>query len=209
MLYLRNREGRPYLVTRNGYPIEGVSHIYHELAAWDRHAGEPYIFDGEYVVGDGPNTFAETKYWCDRGYKLGGVAGRLFLFDGMPLPDWMAGGTATPLWQRKAKLTRIAEAVAADDEHNWTWRPGSRGADEGSSPVVLVEYADAWSVEEAIEQASAIWKAGGEGIVLKDPFAPYVRTRSNAWLKVGRPWRDKLNWEGQNAQRASQKRRKQ
>jgi ATP-dependent DNA ligase len=191
-LWLRDRDGKPRLWTRNGIPLEGVAHIAHELAAWEKHAGDAMFFDGELVVGEGPTTLAQTKAWCETGWKLGGNAGRLHLFDAMPYRDWLAGGTATPLWQRKARLERIGAAVAADGEHNWTWRPGSRGADEGASPVVLVDHAEAWDVDEVIEQASAIWQAGGEGVVIKSPFGGYQRNRSNAWMKCGRPWRDKL-----------------
>lgn len=194
-LWLRDRQDRPGLYTRNGIPLHGVEHITHQLEAFERHAGEPLFLDGEFCVGEGPDTLKATKHWCETGHKLGGVAGRFYLFDGFSEREWLAGGTETPLWQRKAKLARIAEAVAADADHAWQWRPGSRGADEGASPVELVASAEAWHVDDVIEQAAAIWDAGGEGCVIKDPFAPYVRSRSSAWLKVGRPWRDKLQWK--------------
>jgi hypothetical protein len=71
-LYLRNREGKPGLWTRNGYPIEGVGHILHQLAAMERIAGEPLMIDGEFCVGDGPDTLATTKAWCERDWKQGG-----------------------------------------------------------------------------------------------------------------------------------------
>lgn len=194
MLWIRDWEGRPTLRTRNGLAFEGVAHIDHELRAWERHAGEPWMFDGEFVVGEGATTLGQTKAWAETGWKLGGNAGRFHVFDGMPLRDWMAGGCDLPLWQRKAKLGRIAEAVAADEAHAWDWRPGSRGADEGASPVLLVDHAEAWHVDDVLEQAAAIWDAGGEGVVIKNPFGLYRRNRSQDWLKCGRPWRDKLQW---------------
>jgi ATP-dependent DNA ligase len=194
-LYLRDRQDRPGLWSRNGIPLPGVEHILHQLAAFERHAGEPMFFDGEFCVGEGPDTLKATKHWCETGHKLGGVAGRFYLFDGFSEREWLAGGTETPLWQRKARLARIAEAVAADADHAWEWRAGSRGADEGASPVELVKHAEAWHVDDVIEQAGAIWQAGGEGVVVKNPFGGYRRNRSQDWLKCGRPWRDKLRWK--------------
>jgi ATP-dependent DNA ligase len=195
MLWIRDWESKPGLWTRNGIPFEGVAHIAHELQAWERHAGEPFMFDGEFVVGDGPNTLAQTKAWAERGWKAGGNAGRFHVFDGMPLRDWQAGGCDLPMWQRKARLARIAEAVAADEAHAWEWAPKSRGSFDGLQPVRLVDHVETWFVDDVLEQAAAIWAAGGEGVVIGDPEAPYRRNRSNAWMKVGRPWRDKLNWK--------------
>lgn len=50
MLHLRDWEGRPTLRTRNGLASEGVAHIAHELKAWERHAGEPMVFNDEIEV---------------------------------------------------------------------------------------------------------------------------------------------------------------
>jgi ATP-dependent DNA ligase len=195
MLWLRDWEGRPTLRTRNGYSFEGVAHIAHELAAWERHAGAPWVFDGEFCVGDGPDTLARTKAWCEREHKLGGVAGRLFLFDGMPLSDWMAGGCDVPLWQRKAKLERIALAVKSDAAHAWDWRPRSHGRDEGAEPVRVVPHRDVWHADDVIEAATAMWDAGLEGVVIKNLFGGYRRNRSNDWQKIGRPWQAKLRYK--------------
>lgn len=193
-LYIRDWEGRPTLRTRGGLAIEGVGHIMHQLAAFERHAGEPLMVDGEFVVGDGPDTLAATKRWCEFGWKLGGEAGTFHAFDLMPFADWQRGGSSQPWWQRKQRLQALALAVETCPDHAWTWRPGSRGRDEGRQAVRVIPHRDVWHVDEAIEVAGEMWAAGLEGIVLKDPFAAYTRARSNSWLKVGRPWRDKLEW---------------
>lgn len=192
-LWLRDHEGRPGLYSRNGIPLSGLEHVEHELAAWEKHAGERLFLDGEIVVGDGPDTLASTKRWLETGHKLGGTAGTFHCFDGFAYDDWMRGGTATPLYQRKARLEHLAAAVAADADHAWTWRPGARG--DEPCPVRVVPHQDLWTVDDALVMAAEMWRAGLEGIVIKDAEAPYQRSRTSAWQKVGRPWQSKITWK--------------
>lgn len=192
-LYLRDHDGRPGLWTRNGLPIPGTEHIAHELQAWERHAGERLFLDGEFVVGDGPDTLAATKRWCEAGHKLGGTAGRFMVFDGFAYDDWYRGGSALPWYQRKARLEQLALSVESDEAHRWEWRAGSRG--DEPCPVRVVPHVDLWCVDDALQMVTEMWRAGLEGIVLKDAEAPYQRTRSAAWMKVGRPWQSKIRWQ--------------
>lgn len=195
-LWLRDHKGKPGLYTRNGVPLSGVSHIEHELVAWERHAGERMFFDGELIVGDGPDTLASTKAWCESGRKLGGNAGTFHCFDGFSYDDWFRrGGTDLPWHERKARLEQMALAVKSDADHAWTWRAGSRGADEQQQPVRVVPHLDLWHVDDALQMVAEMWRAGLEGIVIKDATASYVRQRSNAWAKVGRPWQRKIHWK--------------
>lgn len=194
-LWLRDHRGKPGLYTRNGHTIPGTEHIEHELLAWERHAGQRLFLDGELVVGDGPDTLATTKAWCERGHKLGGTAGTLHLFDGFAYDDWFRhGGTDRPWFERKARLEELAVAVAADEVHQWDWRPGSRGADEQHQPVRIVPHQDLWHVDDALVMVAEMWRAGLEGIVIKDAESPYRRTRNSAWMKVGRPWQSQIHW---------------
>ena len=171
-------DGQVRIWTRNGMVIEGVGHILHRLARMERAAGEPMMFDGEFQV-DG--TLAATKHWCESGWKLGGEAGVYHVFDAMPLTAWRAGGDPTPLYQRKARLKALMEATA---EPEWEWRPGSRGRDDGATSVVLIE--DLWceTAADVADAARRIWAEGGEGVMVKDAYAPYQRNRNGAWLKV-------------------------
>lgn len=193
-LWLRDWEGRPGLYSRNGMPLPGLDHIEHELRAWERHAGERLFVDGELIVGDEADTLAATKRWVESGHKLGGTAGVLHLFDGFSYDDWLRGGSAVPWYQRKARLEALSLAVKSDEAHAWEWRPGSRGAGADASPVRVVPHVDLWHVDDALQMAAEMWKANLEGIVIKDATAPYVRQRSNAWAKVGRPWQSKIHW---------------
>lgn len=183
-LRFRGIDGRVRLFTRGGIPIEGTAHILHQLDKIERAAGEALFIDGEYQV-DG--TLAATKAWCERGWKGGGEAGQFFAFDAMPYREWLAGGCAAPLYQRKARLHELAKAAEAD---SWDWRPGSRGRDELAPPAVVV-LPDFWAADAAdvIDEARRVWADHGEGVVVKDPMAPYRRLRSDAWQKVKRDTR--------------------
>lgn len=194
-LYIRDWQGKPGLYTRNGMPIEGVGHILHACEAMERHAGEPLMLDGEFCVGDGPDTLAATKRWCEAGWKQGGEAGTFHAFDVMPFADWQRGGTDTPWIERKERLIALGLSVETDASYQWEWRAGSRGRDEGRQAVRVVPHRDAWTIDDVFEAAGAMWAAGLEGVVVKDLWAPYRRQRVQHWAKVGRPWRDKMNWK--------------
>lgn len=170
--------GKTRLWTRQGHPIEGTAHILWRLDAIERAAGTRLMFDGEFQI-DG--SLAATKAWCERGWKLGGEAGTLFLFDAVPLDLWRKGFDPTPLHQRKARLRAWIQDAERDE---WEWRPGSFGRDEGATPVVLLEDEWLFSAADVIHAAHRVWAAGGEGLMLKDPDAPYQRNRNTAWLKV-------------------------
>lgn len=193
-LWLRDWKGSPRLFTRNGHDIPGTAHIAHELLAFERHAGERLFLDGEFCVDDGPDTLASTKHWCETGHKLGGTAGTFHVFDGFSYDEWFRGGCERPWFERKARIDHLALAVKSDADHAWDWRPGSRGADLDAEPVQIVPHRDLWHVDDALQMAAEMWRAGLEGCIFKDAEAPYQRTRNRAWMKCGRPWQSKIRW---------------
>jgi ATP-dependent DNA ligase len=178
-------DGKVRLWTRNGMTIEGAAHILHRLELMEQAAGEPMVFDGEYQVEE---SLAATKAWCERGWRIGGEAGKFHVFDCLTVDEWRAGGSDAPLYQRKAWLRELFAASEEVDD-GWTWREGSRGA---PTPIAVHVLADGWSFDasDVLNEARRIWAAGGEGVMLKDAEAPYRRNRNVAWLKVkqGGPW---------------------
>lgn len=143
-----------------------------------RAAGVPFMFDGEFQVG---GTLDATKQWCERGWKSGGNAGTLYLFDAMPLVDWERGRCEVPWIERKARLRAIAAAADADPL-SWEWALRSRGDTPGS--VEILDDVWLFTADDVRDEANRIWARGGEGLMLKDPEAPYTRARSDSWLKV-------------------------
>lgn len=175
-LWFPGIDGKRRLWTRGGHVIEGAGHITHRLEQMEREAGEPMVFDGEFQVA---GTLAATKHWCERGWKTGGEAGVLHLFDCLTFAEWQAGGSDTPLIERKARLEALVNATGEE----WDWRPGSFGRDDHTAVQIVP---DVWIFDtaDAMALAKFVWADGGEGIMLKDPLSPYRRLRSPAWLKV-------------------------
>lgn len=186
-MFFRGHDGQPRLWTRNGHRIEGTGHIVHRLQLFERIAGQPLFIDGEFVV-DG--SLEATKAWCERGWRQGGEAGLFYAFDVVPVVNWVTGGWEKPWHYRKAMLVKLAQEVETDPLLTWEWRPGSHGRDDGQSPVIVLEDSWCFTPADVLAEARRIWAAGNEGLMLKDPMAPYVRKRSSAWLKVkpGGPW---------------------
>lgn len=181
-LFFRGLDGQSGMSTRNGMPMLGVSHIVERLIEVEAAMGAPHMIDGELVV-DG--TLTATKAHYDRGWRLGD-AGVFQAFDAVPFDDWQAGRCDTPLLERKAALAR-ALAATAPDASAWEWRAGTRGAGHGIDPVALVSDSWAFSAADVEGEAQRGWAAGHERVMVKRADAPYVRGRSDAWLKLKRP----------------------
>lgn len=172
---------RGTLWTRNGHAIPGVGHILHTLAMIERATGVALFIDGEFQV-DG--ALAATKAHCERGGRFR-EAGTFHAFDLLDLSEWDRGGSDVPLVARKARLVElVARADAMPDD--WDWREGTRGQEPTGPAVVVVP--DGWAFDGAHvqQEAARVWSAGGEGLMLKDALAPYVRRRDAAWAKVKR-----------------------
>ena len=173
---------KPGLWTRNGMPMPGAGHILSRLLEIEAALGGQWMIDGEFVVG---GTLATTKRHYDSGWRFGD-AGTFHAFDAVPLADWQRGMCEMPLFERKAALARAIEATAPYASA-WEWDEGSRGAAHGVDPVEFV--ADVWLFDAADVDAEArrVWALGHEGVMVKQADAPYIRARSDAWMKVKRP----------------------
>lgn len=180
-LYFRGLDGKPGLWTRNGLPIEGTGHILHTLNQLERVAGQPLFIDGEFQVG---GTLEATKRWCESGWKLGGEAGLFHAFDAVPIVNWTQGRWDWPWHRRKAWLDSLLKRSQADLSLNWEWREGSRGRDEGREAVRVAQHSWAFDAIDVRDLVCPIWGAGREGLMLKDPQAPYQRNRNGAWQKL-------------------------
>lgn len=178
-LFFPGVDRKPGLWTRGGLPFRGADHILSRLMEIEAALGAPHMIDGEFQV-DG--TLAATKAHQERGWRLGG-AGTFFAFDALPLADWERGRCDMPLYERKAALRAAIEATAPDADA-WEWAEGSHGAGHGVDPVSCLHDEWLFDADDVHAAAQRVWGAGGEGLVLKDPMAAYVRARSDSWLKV-------------------------
>lgn len=179
-LYIPGHDGKPALWTRQGMPLMGAGHVLKRLVEIDRAMGGGHVIDGEFQV-DG--TLAATKAHCERGWR-DGDRGTFHAFDCMPWRSWDRGGTDTPLYQRKLLLQGAIEGTAPDP---WEWEEGSRGRGHGQPCVVLMPERWVSDAADLRSYADEIWRAGGEGVMMKDAESCYSRRRTNAWLKVKSP----------------------
>lgn len=148
------------LLTREGEPATFAEHLRPDFERLERRCGQPMFFDSEYTEASG---FHATLAAVGRGEG----AGVAHVFACLPLDAWQAGKGGGP------DLVRRHFLEAAFGE----WEP------DGLRLVVREPATSAPRVEEA---ARAIWARGGEGLMLKNRQAPYVRGRTSAWLKVKR-----------------------
>lgn len=181
-LFFRGLDGEPGLWTRNGQRMPSAGHILARLIEVEAAMGGQHFIDGELVVG---GTLAATKAHYDSGWRLGD-AGTFHAFDAIPFEAWQDGRCDMPLFERKAALAR-AIAVTAPDAGAWEWRAGSRGAGHGVDTVELATDTWAFSAADVQGEAQRGWAAGHEGVLVKHADAPYIRGRSDAWLKLKRP----------------------
>jgi ATP-dependent DNA ligase len=149
------------LVTREGNPIGGTSHIAAALAALEQAFGRPMMFDGEFQV-DG--ALRPTLRHFAGGGRYGD-AGHLFLFDAVPLEDWRADRCQMPLTARLEALDAAGAALVGDAVSVLRWR---LCASPGAVRVA----------------ANAVWARDGEGLISKASGSLYRRRRDAAWAKV-------------------------
>jgi ATP-dependent DNA ligase len=151
------------LWTREGNAIGGVDHILAELHAIEWAFGRPMFLDGEFQV-DGALK-PTLAHFARRGRY--GDAGRLNLFDALPLDQWRADACTIPLSARLSAL----QAVMGK----------RRGEHVSALPSCVCGSPDAVRA-----YAGQIWARGGEGAVAKAPDSLYRRRRDAAWMKAKR-----------------------
>lgn len=149
------------LVTREGHAIGGTGHIAEALAKLEKAFGRRMMLDGEFQV-DG--ALRPTLRHFANGGRYGD-AGRLFLFDAVPLDDWRGDRCQMPLGVRLEALDAAGAVLAGDTVSVLPWRLCA------SSGAVQAE-------------AAAVWARNGEGLVAKVPASRYQRRRDPSWIKV-------------------------
>lgn len=148
-------EGR--IVSREGVPLDCALHCQPALRRLEEAFGRPMMFDGEYVEEDGFTATISAQ-------RKGEGYGTIWLFDAVPLEDWVAGGGDAPaLWRLQELRKRVMAA---------------------ESP--FVGMLDFWEMGPAETRAkfAELVREGYEGLMTKDPASPYVRARSDAWRRL-------------------------
>jgi DNA ligase 1 len=153
--------------TRNGKVLENFSHITDSLLTHIDDLGRSYVLDGEIIS----SSFQDLMKQVHRKDDVKASDARLMLFDIIPLSEFQAGKST--LGQRRRTNLLKSFKPTFDKCGNIEVVPQIEvNLDEMVGEVQFKQFN-----KDAIEQ-------GFEGILVKDPNAPYECKRSVSWLKI-------------------------
>ncbi len=152
-------DGKANMFSRGGHALQNFQHIIEEVEALFC-AG--MVVDGELTCSQ---KLQETQTQIFRKYGVDTSKYRLTVFDVLTFSEF-SGFDSTPYVQR-LQVRREYKRYAHKAKH---------------LKFVPVKYCE--SPEEVFDIYVHSRKQGYEGLILKDPSAPYVQKRSYAWMKV-------------------------
>ncbi len=153
--------------SRNGKELVNFEHIKRQFAKHARFLKEPMVFDGEVMS----SSFQDLMRQVHRKSDVSADDAVLHLFDILSLKEFQAGRSSIPQAERSAALkvwyNPIQDHVPSIKilGHELV----DLDTDAGRSQFTAIN-------QRAIE-------GGYEGIMIKDPTAPYECKRTTAWLK--------------------------
>ncbi len=153
--------------SRNGKELVNFEHIKRQFAKHARLLKEPMVFDGEVMS----SSFQDLMRQVHRKSDVSAGDAVLHLFDILTLQEFQAGGSSVPQQERSAAL-RVWYNPIQDHVPN--------------IKILAHEFVDLNTVPgrmlfQTINQRAI--EGGYEGIMIKDPAAPYECKRTTAWLK--------------------------
>jgi len=161
-------DGRVDQFSRNGKELVNFPHVKEQLAAIAGQFTEPMVLDGEIMSG----SFQDLMKQIHRKSDAQAQDAVLNLFDALPLVQFEKGTSSTTQTQR-------SEWVNAWFEFNRDALPNVTVV--GQELVDL----DTEAGQRKYKEINALAIEGGyEGIMIKEPDAPYECKRSHAWLKL-------------------------
>lgn len=156
--------------TRNGKENDKFPHIRETFAMLMNDLPESMVFDGEITA----KSFQELMTQVNRTKNNDASSTKLALFDMVPLKDFQAGICKT---KQKDRHTQLCDYIGvflklASDGRIYVVPKLTVNLDTPDGQRVFAEFN-----KETVE-------AGYEGIMVKDPEAPYQTKRTFAWLKI-------------------------
>lgn len=155
------------LYSRNGKSLENFPHIAEQLAGTIKGYGGAMVFDGEVMS----SSFQDLMKQVHRKTNTKAHDAVLHLFDVVTLDEFRAGYSSMPQAQRSEALN--------------LWYANNKNSLPNVEIVgqELVDL-DTQKGRERFKMINTQAVAGGyEGIMIKDPKAPYETKRTHAWLK--------------------------
>jgi DNA ligase-1 len=168
ILTIVHPDGRVNQYSRNGKELVNFGHIKSQFEQIATGLLEPWVFDGEIMS----SSFQDLMKQVHRKSDVAAEDAVLNLFDCIPLVHFKAGR-----WN--ANQTFRSEHITKFVEHHKNTLTSVRAL--GQELVDLDTPAGQQRFKEINKNAIA---GGYEGIMIKDPAAPYECKRSVAWLKL-------------------------
>lgn len=152
--------------TRNGKVLENFTHISDSLLSHIDEIGRSFVLDGEVVS----HSFQDVMKQVHRKSDVQASDAKLMLFDIVPLDEFKKGKSSLGQLQRSSLLKTLKPIF--DKCNNIEIIPQVK--------VNLEDLAGKLQFKEFNKKAI---DAGFEGIMIKEPDAPYECKRSTSWLK--------------------------
>lgn len=152
--------------TRNGKVLENFGHITAALEKYIDEFGRSYVLEGEVVS----TSFQALMKTVHRKENVDASDARLVLFDILPLSEFKAGQSVMGQRRRSEFLKNFAHVF------------DSAGCIE-IIPQIAVNLDELVGEIEYKDYNRQMVAAGFEGIMIKDPNAPYECKRTVSWLK--------------------------
>jgi DNA ligase-1 len=161
-------EGRVDQFSRNGKELLNFGHIKNQFAKVADGLTEPWVFDGEVMS----SSFQDLMKQVHRKDNVNAKDAVLHLFDSLPLSKFESG--------------RWASDQAFRSNHLKVWYEYNK--QHLPNVAVLEHVAVDLDTEQGQEKFKQVNKQavelGYEGLMIKDPKAPYECKRSTSWLKL-------------------------
>jgi DNA ligase-1 len=160
-------DGRIDQFSRNGKELVNFTHIKDQFAIIAKNISEPWVFDGEVMS----NSFQDLMKQVHRKENVQAQDAVLYLFDYLPLNHFEEGSSFVPQEARSNSLIELIETYTNQ-------MPNVRVLEHDDI------YLDTPEGRQQFEDINRRAIAGGyEGIMIKDPNAPYECKRTTNWLK--------------------------
>jgi DNA ligase-1 len=156
-------DGRVDQFSRNGRELANFPHIREQMSSLSQYLDEPFVFDGEVMS----SSFQDLMRQVHRKTDVQSQDAVLYLFDWLSLKEFQAGVSNTPQSSRSGSLRVTLDKM----DHVQVLGQELVDLDTPEGDARFREI-----------NADAI-RNGYEGIMIKDPAAPYECKRSTAWLK--------------------------
>ena len=161
-------DGRVLQFSRNGKELVNFPHIIEQVKKAVIGMAEPIVLDGEVMS----SSFQDLMKQVHRKSNVQSSDAVLHLFDMLPLEDFQKG-----VWN-KSQSFRIGRLIAWKN----LWREETPNIEVLDHELVDLDTDEGQAKFREINQRSI--DGGYEGIMIKDPEAPYECKRSVSWLKL-------------------------